>query len=340
MITSRGKPSSDRPGATHTSGPCTPGTAPRTSPASSEDFSPQWDLESALERVSRRVLVGPEVFGGVAETPSKVMVDSDGRSRRRRILSGTIWFVLILISSLSAYVVSAMRPPVYGARMDIVYGLQLADSFVEERRIATQMALIKSRAVLGAAARDVNGSVEELEGALEVELVPRSAFLQVTVADPDPDRARALVRAVVSQYTVILEGENGRDEDAWLNELADAQEAIRQRLEELERQRQQWGLAGQPPPTADEETRLMAEEADLRVRLAELRARADESQAQRAQFEGVRVLTEPYLLPRPLSPTPGQTVTAGALAGIAVATLAVAALWAARMRDTTEGEAR
>lgn len=224
--------------------------------------------------------------------------------------------------------------------MEIVYGLRLQDSSVEERQLYTQMALIKSRAVLGAVVRDVgNESVEELERTLKVELVPGSAFLQVTVADPDPERARALVRAVVAQYTAVVNGRSARDEETWLNELADAQEAISQRLEELERQRQQWELPGQPLPPREEETRLKAEEADLRVRLVELRARVDDSQALRAESEVLRVLTGPYVLPRPLSPTSGQALTAGALAGIVVATLGLGALWAARMRERSQGDA-
>ncbi|MDP8961967.1 MAG: hypothetical protein M3N32_10190 [Actinomycetota bacterium] len=225
--------------------------------------------------------------------------------------------------------------------MEMVYGLGLEDSFLGERQLSTQIALIRSRAVLDAVVKEMgSGSVEELERSLEVDLVPGSAFLQVTVADPDPERARALVRAVVSQYTSILEGANARDDEAWLDALADARETIGQRLEQLERQRQQWGLPGQLPPTTQEETRLMAEEADLRVRLAELRARVDDSQSQGAQSQVLRILTEPYLLPRPLSPTSGHALTAGALAAIAVATLGLAALWAARMRDRSLGAAR
>ncbi len=314
----------------------------RTAPTSSGDFSPGWDLESALERVSRQVRVGDEVPRDVPKADTGKETPADRVPLRpRRILAVIIWVVLALITSLSAYFVTAMQPPVFGARIEIVYGLRLPDSFVEERQLSTQMALIRSRAVLDAVVRDVgNGSVEELESSLTVDLVPRSAFLQVTVADPDPQRAQALVRAVVTQYTLIVGGRNARDEETWLNQLADAQEAVSQRLEELERQRQQWELSGQPPPTPEEETRLMAEEADLRVRLVELRARVDDSQAVGAESEVLRVLTEPYLLPRPLSPTSGQALTAGALAGIAVATLGLGALWAARTREMSQGEAR
>lgn len=313
-----------------------------TAPHSSGDLSPGWDLETALERVSRRVLVGAEAPGKVSKTDtSKETLAREVPSRPSRILGGAIWLFLAVVSSLSAYLVTAMQPPVFGARMEMVYGLGLEDSFLGERQLSTQIALIRSRAVLDAVVKEMgSGSVEELERSLEVDLVPGSAFLQVTVADPDPERARALVRAVVSQYTSILEGANARDDEAWLDALADARETIGQRLEQLERQRQQWGLPGQLPPTTQEETRLMAEEADLRVRLAELRARVDDSQSQGAQSQVLRILTEPYLLPRPLSPTSGHALTAGALAAIAVATLGLAALWAARMRDRSLGAAR
>lgn len=304
-----------------------------------------WDVDAAMDRVTRTGLLG-----GVADTPSRMPRDVHVESSIDRPFGSMhashastvwksqvgfvlLWFAVVATATLAAYLYVSTKPKVYGASVDVLYSVGVADSVADDRQLATQVALARSRAVLNPVAQEIGGvTVDQLEKALEVKIVANSAVLRFTVADLDAGRALALVESVARHYVLTSVQQN--DPSGGLDVIVeDIRRTVDQRLAELESQTAQSGLRQQlQPPLSD--NGLATETRYVQARLVELQGRLDDAQLDRRGSARPRMLSDAYVLGRPLSPRPLQGVAAGSLVGIFVATGAVVGLWALRSWDS------
>lgn len=305
-----------------------------------------WDVDAALERVSRTGRLGGTDAGIGATVPADGRLEnSRGRpapgslrdshasaSFKAQVGFVLLWFAVVITATVAAYFYVSMKPKVYGSSVEVLYSVGAADSVADDRQLATQIALARSRAVLNPVAQEVdNVTVDELEQALQVEAIAKSAVLRFTVADRDAGRARTLVESVARHYVPMATQQNGIRgslDERVTTIVEDMRRTVDQEIAELESQAAQPRFPQQPqPPLSDNR---VPEPRYMQARLAELQDRLDDARLGGLDAARPRILSEAYVLRRPLSPRPVQGVAAGSLVGIFVATGAVAGLWALR----------
>lgn len=122
--------------------------------------------------------------------------------RRKWLIAGT----LFLVVAATALVSWRMTPIYRGvARVEVQpvssttsETSQILESLVDpSRRLQTQVELIRSKSVLEYAAKSLKlPSVEELEDALEVELIRDTQIVEIRIDHPRPEEASAWANAV------------------------------------------------------------------------------------------------------------------------------------------------
>jgi capsular polysaccharide biosynthesis protein len=109
--------------------------------------------------------------------------------------------VIVAVTTLGAYFVSARGTRVYGARAEfLVQNDRFASDSAINRQIQTQSVLILSRAVLDQVATNLGIETTDLEKIATAEIIGESQVLRLLVADPDPDTAREIASAIAGEY--------------------------------------------------------------------------------------------------------------------------------------------
>lgn len=168
----------------------------------------------------------------------------------------------VVLAGGAAYAVSSLQPRVYEAEATLIVGTSLSGNpgynelLVSEQLSSTYATVATTRPVLARVieALGLPESAEELQQRVEADAVQDSALLTVTASDGDPDRAAALVNAVVDE--LIASSPAGEDPLTAVPQSVDEQlAAIRTEIEET-----QAGIA----PIASANPRTAAQEAELR----------------------------------------------------------------------------
>jgi capsular polysaccharide biosynthesis protein len=118
----------------------------------------------------------------------------------RSLLLGLLAAVVIVVPAGAAYLLSALRTPVYGAQVDFLVRPASASVPLSDSDLQTQKVLLTARAILQPAAAAQGMSVARLQEAVSADIVGGSQVLRLTVADARPAAARQLAAAIVSSY--------------------------------------------------------------------------------------------------------------------------------------------
>ena len=199
----------------------------------------------------------------------------------------------MLAAVISALAFGALRATEYGARAEILYDAPASAPLdARERGLATQRAMILSRAVLAPAAKERKLSLEAVERAVSVELGTRNDLLYITAASTDRSAAVQLASAVTRSY---LRLDAGMRADA-----RGSRDALQHELDRL---------------SIREGDATGREAAILRERIGQLM----QQDAAGADRPTPRLLSSVYLLDDPLSPSPVRLAAAGLIVGSALA---------------------
>jgi capsular polysaccharide biosynthesis protein len=232
---------------------------------------------------------------------------------RDAVKLGVLGLVITLVGAGVALAVTALLPPQYAARTELLYRIsseQPTGFLREDRTLTTQALLLKSRVVLEPVAVAHGMSVEKLGEQVDVNVMEGSLILEVEVRDADRATGMQLVQAITDRYfDAVRPPEQSELRQYFENQLAD----IQRRLREL-------------PANAAERPELAVREVDVQGQLDEIRLGIEEES--RAE-----VVVPPYTLEAPVSPRPVLAVATGALTGLMIAIAAIAIL--VRLRSRT-----
>jgi capsular polysaccharide biosynthesis protein len=123
--------------------------------------------------------------------------------------------VIVAVTTLGAYLVSARGTTIYGAQVDFLIQFdRFASDSAITRQIQTHSVLILSRAVLADVAAELEMQTAELEEIATAEVIGESQVLRLLVADSDPNGAMAIAEAIAGQYLLeanaLVESVEGR----------------------------------------------------------------------------------------------------------------------------------
>lgn len=137
-------------------------------------------------------------------------------AQRNEIRAAIRWLALlilpIIVSAVSAYVISQYVPPVYAARTDLVLHLQQSGDAVE-RYLANQAVIIKSPAVLGPISEKTGIPTEQIDKQLSVEFPKNGSVMRIQYANQSREIALDLTRKILAQFELVI-GQNEIDENA------------------------------------------------------------------------------------------------------------------------------
>jgi uncharacterized protein involved in exopolysaccharide biosynthesis len=229
--------------------------------------------------------------------------------------------LLVVLGAAAGLGVAGLTPTVYAAHADVLYLLsreQPTGFLREDRNLSTQLVLLKSRTVLQPVADDWHRPIDDVTRATDAVVLQESEDIRVQFVDTDPDRARRMLEAIVARYLAV----SNNDERADLRNYLDGE------LRDILTQESQ--VRGEGQARAAQMGPLVDREQWLRRQLDELKLNDLAGPA-------ARVLVAPYVESDPVSPRPLVATGAGALAGLLVALLAVAAV--SRRRVARQGRA-
>lgn len=108
---------------------------------------------------------------------------------------------VVVLSALTALLISLSQPRLYGAQTDIIFdpGSDLSDT-AATRWLLTQEVVLRSGAVLGPVSAATGIPVRSLNKILAVEIVGQSNVIRFTVANRDPGLAQQLVQMITDEY--------------------------------------------------------------------------------------------------------------------------------------------
>ena len=241
----------------------------------------------------------------------------------RLAVLGVLGFLMVVVGAVAGYVESSMSPDRYGARAEVYYEIsqEKATGFLrEDRSLTTQLVLAHSRAVLEPVATANGMTVDELSSQLSVSLLGSSELIRLQVEDASPERALALVEAVVTQY-LTLTREQGTDNarqylETQMSQLETLVDAQRDKIEVLSAQ-----------TTNPQDGNVLAARSELESLLTRQDAIAEQlDQLTVGQMTQQRIdlLTPGYVLADPVSPRPKVAAVTGALAAAVLAAVLVA----------------
>jgi hypothetical protein len=241
-------------------------------------------------------------------------------STRELLRLGALGALLTLIPAILVGLISNLRPDVYGGRVEIFYDAAPASTSPAQidREFATQEIIVRSRTVLGPVAQKTEIPLEELEDAVDVDVLPGTQVLQVTVGDRDAARAEELAQAVAETYIGLAITQATR-QGARTSEADETRlERLTSRLSELEADAAQAARRGQ----VGRETALRTEAADVLRSIGALRDRLNLVPG--SSLKGTpRVFVPAHVLPDPIAPKPLRAAAGGAVVGALIAAAAI-----------------
>lgn len=239
--------------------------------------------------------------------------------------------VVVLVTSGLAYLLAAIRQPVYGAEAQVLYRSADTSGLRSERELSTQQVLVQGRSVLQPVADGYEVSVADLQEWLSVDIIGESEVLRVRVAHPDQSVALELTQAVAEQYVDTVRQETRRALDAATQPLTERLDDLLEELADVEARirRAQQDADPAAEPTARQQ-RLEAEADALRRRIATVEDQLARTELEQPAQPQVRILAPAYALEDPVSTSPEQAAVGGVLVGLLLAGGAITAMAARR----------
>jgi uncharacterized protein involved in exopolysaccharide biosynthesis len=244
----------------------------------------------------------------------------------------TVVVVLLTLPPLLAYGFAALRPPVYGARSEILFRTGSDTSQLFDQEMQTQVELLRSPAYLGPTAEAMDLEVEELTKAVDAQQVGGSELLRLTMKDEDPRRALEGVSSITDTYVSRSQRQRATDDEEKV--LQRQIKAMRTRVARLNSALAR--IAGQaaasarsesgvPVAVSAERQRLEGEVRVVGQRASDLESRlTDYRLHEMSTNPSITVIASPYLLNDPVEPRPLRSMVAGLLVGILLAGTALA----------------
>ena len=158
----------------------------------------------------------PQTGSKVLEPPIQKFSSVAPSVQKNDIRAAIRWLALlilpIIVSAISALVISQYTPPVYGARTDLILHLQQSGDAVE-RYLANQAVIIKSPAVLGPVSEKAGISTEQLDKQLSVEFPKSGSVMRIQYTNQSRELALDLIRKILAQFELVI-SQNEIDENA------------------------------------------------------------------------------------------------------------------------------
>jgi capsular polysaccharide biosynthesis protein len=136
--------------------------------------------------------------------------------QRNEIRAAIRWLALliapIIVSAISAFIISLYLPPVYAARTDLVLHLQQSGDGVV-RYLANQAVIIKSPAVLGPVSEKSGITTEQLDKQLSVEFPKSGSVMRIQYENQNREIALDLTGKILAQFELVI-NQNEIDENA------------------------------------------------------------------------------------------------------------------------------
>lgn len=217
--------------------------------------------------------------------------------------------VIVLTGAGAGLLAATLLPVQYASRAELQYRVPQPDSgdlLREDRRLSTQLVLLRSRLVLGPIATKAGTTPEELAERVSAKVVDNSEIIEVEVRDSTPEEAHTTLDEILAGYQSHANAD-------WENPVRAYLEA---QLDEVKNRRTSAGLA------PDEATALAQSEAIIRGLLDP--AKLPRSVVPESPWgPPAQIVAAPYEVPGRVGPTPQLTTAAGALAGSVIAALVV-----------------
>jgi capsular polysaccharide biosynthesis protein len=146
---------------------------------------------------------GPEVMEPLTRKLGPIALSA----RMDEIRAAIRWLALlilpIIVSAISALVISQFIPPIYGARTDLILHLQQSGDAVE-RYLANQVVIIKSPAVLGPVSEKAGITAEQVDEQLSVQFPKSGSVMRIQYANQSREVALDLTRKILAQYELVI----------------------------------------------------------------------------------------------------------------------------------------
>jgi uncharacterized protein involved in exopolysaccharide biosynthesis len=248
------------------------------------------------------------------------------RARRRQLGSPSnlrlalLAVVIVLIGAGAGYLGSLLLPNEYAARAQLQYSLSEAtpnELLRNDRKLTTQLVLLRSRIVLAPVASDNGMTPDDLANEVSAEVVDGSEIIDVEVRDPTRERAQTLLTGIVAQY---LREANRDWQDPVLSYLESQLSEVQKNL------RAPNVPAGVAVGLAQQE-QVLTGLRDARQR--QMSNNHDSS----SSGPPARVVTPPYPVAEKVSPRPLFAIATGAATALVVAAFVVLLLVRRRLRS-------
>jgi capsular exopolysaccharide synthesis family protein len=240
------------------------------------------------------------------------------------------WWWLMLASTLlagvSGYLAVSRMPRIYQATTTVVVGQSLektsptyTDISISQQLAQTYLNMATRRPILEGAADALGLQYVPWAGNISARIVPGTQFLEISVLDSDPERARALADAIAQQLIEQTPEELSQDSDRRTfiqTQLQNLEENIQATEEEIKAEQAKLDAANSARAIQQYQTNIAA----LQQKLASYQSSyASLLQTVQGGTNYIAVF-EPALTPQqPISPQVRQTVLLAAAVGLVLA---------------------
>jgi hypothetical protein len=243
------------------------------------------------------------------------------RQERRAAGFGLVLLSVVIgvLGGVGGYYGSQLMSPQYAARAEIQYrlaGAEPNDVIREDRKLGTQVVLMRSRAVLAEVAVQNGMTPDALADKLSAKLVENSEIIDVELRDRTPERAQELLTAVIDSYLAVS---NANWHDPVIAYVQFQLAAVQSRLQ----------APGISPEDATRLTGIAQFLGDLLGHLEQGPPDGVESWP----VPPAEVLTDPYPVATQVSPRPILAAAAGAATAAVVAAVVVLLVVRRRQRS-------
>jgi uncharacterized protein involved in exopolysaccharide biosynthesis len=246
------------------------------------------------------------------------------RARRWYVRLGLVEALITLLGAEVGLEGTQVIPATYAARAEVHYPIteeQPTGFLREDRNLTTQLVLMRSSAVLGPAAACAGVELADLDDNITVSLVDSSEIIQLEVQASSPESALRQVNSVLTSYLAVTADDPGssalRYMESRLEEIRSRIESTEEDLATLRSQQAGGGVDAQLATRSGELETLVASEQELQGQL-------DQMQIIERSGPNAEPITQPYMLPTPVSPSPTILTATGGLTGLVIAACFVA----------------